>query len=203
MEADTTIIKTALAADKDSPVNVFADDTDVLLLLIHHMTNSSTEIYNIYIINVKKEQRRESYNVTDILNALENHVIKYLLFPHAFTGCDTTSAIHNFGKTSIFKKLKDSATLTNIEDVCYEEFKTPGKIDNACIHFYERIYSPSDQLPQTRKRRYDEMVRTDRPKIDPSLLPPSPGAAYYHGLYVYHQIKVWKALSDTYLEPIQ
>ena len=47
------------------------------------------------------------------------------------------------------------------------------------------------------------MVRTDRARIDPSLLPPSPRAAYYHELCVYHQIKVWKALSDTGLKPIQ
>ena len=47
------------------------------------------------------------------------------------------------------------------------------------------------------------MVRTDRARIDLSLLPPSPRAAHYHGLRVHHQIKVWKTLSDTYLGPIQ
>ena len=46
------------------------------------------------------------------------------------------------------------------------------------------------------------MVRTDRTKIDPSLLPPSPRTTYYYGIRVYYQIKVWKALSDTDLEPI-
>ena len=115
MDADTTIVKTALTVAKDSPVDAFAND--ILSLLIHHMTNSSTDIYKIYIANVKKEQRRECYNVADILNALENHVIKYLLFVHPLTGCNTMSAIDNFGKTSIFKKLKDSVALTNIGDV--------------------------------------------------------------------------------------
>ena len=47
------------------------------------------------------------------------------------------------------------------------------------------------------------MVRTDRARIDSSLLPQSPRAAYYHGLHEYHQIKVWKALSETDLEPTQ
>ena len=90
MDAETIIIKTALISAKDSPVNVFADDTDILSLRIHHMTNSFTDVYNIYIPNVKKEQRRECYHVTHILNALENHVIKYLLFAHTSTDCDTT-----------------------------------------------------------------------------------------------------------------
>ena len=170
------------------------------------MKNNSTVIHDIYLINAtrkKEQQRRECYNITDILNVVEDHVIKYLLFAHAFTGCDTTSAIHNFGKTSIFKKLKDSIVLRNIADVFYEDLKPPEEIGNACIHFFEKMHSHSDKLPQIRKRKYDEMIRTDRSKIDPSLLPPSPRAAYYHGLRVYHQIKVWKDLSEIDLEPKQ
>ena len=96
--------------------------------------------------------------------------IKYLLFAHAFTGCETPSVIHNFGKTYIFRKLKDSVALTNIGDVFYEEFKMPEEVSNACIHFFEKMCSPSDQLLQIRKRRYNEIVRTDRARIDPSLL---------------------------------
>ena len=46
------------------------------------------------------------------------------------------------------------------------------------------------------------MVAADRSKIDPALLPPSPRAAFYHGLRVYHQIQVWKALCDTDIEPL-
>ena len=62
--------------------------------------------------------------------------------------------------------------------------------------------SPPDQLPQPRKGRYDEMLRKDSAKIDPSLLPPSPRAAYYYGLHMYYKIKVWKAFSDADLEPV-
>ena len=41
------------------------------------------------------------------------------------------------------------------------------------------------------------MVTSDRSAIDPSLLPPSPRAAFYHGLRVYHQVKVWRDLRDS------
>ena len=80
---------------------------------------------------------------------------KYLFLAHLFTSCDT-SAIDNFGKTSIFKKLKDSAALTNIGDIFYKEFKTPEQIGNACIHFFEKMYSPYDQLPKPVK---DDMTK--------------------------------------------
>ena len=44
MDADTTIIEIALTIAKDSPLNVFANDTAIQSLLIHHMTNSYTDI---------------------------------------------------------------------------------------------------------------------------------------------------------------
>ena len=41
-----------------------------------------------------------------------------------------------------------------------------------------------------------------RSNIDTSVLPPSPRAAAYHGLTVYHQIKVWSLLMNTDCEPM-
>ena len=45
-------------------------------------------------------------------------------------------------------------------------------------------------------------MTSDCANIDPALLPPSPRAAYYHGLRVYHQMKVWRNLSDIDLDPL-
>ena len=47
------------------------------------------------------------------------------------------------------------------------------------------------------------MVASDRANIDPALLPPSPRAAYYHGLRVYHQIKVCRELCDVDIDPLR
>eukprot|EP00794_Sanderia_malayensis_P008339 gene8339-9236_t len=41
-----------------------------------------------------------------------------------------------------------------------------------------------------------------RSNIDPSLLPPSPRAAFYHGLIVYHQVKVWRELKNSDYMPL-
>ena len=57
-----------------------------------------------------------------------------------------------------------------------------------CIHHLIYYHKP--------EKKYDEMVGTDQAKIDPSLLPSSPRAVYYHGLRTYDQIKVWKALKE-------
>ena len=41
------------------------------------------------------------------------------------------------------------------------------------------------------------MVLSNRAVIDPSMLIPSLRAVYYHGLRVYHQVKIWRELRDT------
>ena len=58
MDTGTTIIKTALTAAKDFPVYALAVDTDILSLLIYHMTNSSTDMYNIYITCKKGTKKK-------------------------------------------------------------------------------------------------------------------------------------------------
>ena len=46
------------------------------------------------------------------------------------------------------------------------------------------------------------MVVSDRSKFDSALLPSSPRAGLYHGIRVYHQIAVWKDLSDVDNNPL-
>lgn len=59
MDAGTTTIKTASAAAKDSPINVFANDTDNLSMPIHHMENNYTDMYNFYMKKCKKGTTRK------------------------------------------------------------------------------------------------------------------------------------------------
>ena len=45
------------------------------------------------------------------------------------------------------------------------------------------------------------MVSLDRAGIDRALLPPSPRAASYHGRRAFHQMNVWRKLSDNEIDP--
>ena len=80
---------------------------------------------------------------------------------------------------------------------------SPGDIGNAAVRVFELLHSPKSTLQQIRRHKYDAMVATNRSKINPSLLPPSPRAAFYHGLRAYHQIQVWKGLRNTDLAPLR
>ena len=201
-DADTTIVKIALNFSKTEPVTIFADDSDILCLLLHHC-KSVESLHKIYLTSMTKrvDCQRECYDIDQIIGSTAEHVINNILFAHAFTGCDTTSAIHNFGKTSIFRKL-EAKDLCNAANIFYHDDKSPDEIGNASIRFFQLLHSSTSNLQQIRKQKYEEMINSDRAHIGPSVLPPSPRAAYYHGLRVYHQVRIWRCLSEIDLDPL-
>ena len=105
-DADTTIVKVAIDIAKSKNVTVYSDDTDVLCLLAHHCFHLPA-LKSIYLSNMTRRknqnQARNCYSISEIvsLDKLKT-ALPYLLFAHAFTGCDTTSAIHKFRKTTIY-----------------------------------------------------------------------------------------------------
>ena len=98
---------------------------------------------------------------------------------------------------SIFLTLESSKPLCTIAQQFLLDDMSPDDIGNASIRFFELLHLPGSSLQQIRKQKYHIMVASDRANNNPALLPPSPRAAYYHGLRVYHQIKVWRNLSDS------
>ena len=74
-------------------MSVFFHDTDVLCLLVHHFEKCPTN-HNVYLANMtrKKNKQREYIRVKDGIEKSDDHIVDYLLFAHAFTGCDTTLA---------------------------------------------------------------------------------------------------------------
>ena len=182
-DADATIVKAALGYE-NRPVTIFANDPDILCLLLHHFYILRGHV-DIYLKNMTRKndaEVRSCYRIQDIIDAPENVHGEYILFCHAFTGCDTISPIHIFGKTSILAKLKGSSKLRNIADQFYLEDMSVKDIGNATIRFFELLHSTSSTLQQIRKQKCEGMVAADCSKVDPALLLPSPRAAFYHGL---------------------
>ena len=55
---------------------------------------------------MKLANERVFYRLHDIIDSVDSLIIKFILFAHYFTGCDTTSAIHEFVKLAIVSKLR-------------------------------------------------------------------------------------------------
>ena len=79
---------------------VIADDTDVTVMLLHHWRPG------LFDIVFKSEISKKSWSIKESCNSLPPGMQKVLPFIHAFSGCDTTSAIFGFGKLTVWKKFK-------------------------------------------------------------------------------------------------
>ena len=116
-DADTEIVASAIEhAAAQRPVTVIADDTDVLLLLVHHFEE---EMQNICF---SSEKASKTWSIRDIVQQIGAVVKHHILFLHAWLGCDTTSAIFDQGKTGLCKKIKTSSDLQQLAE----------KISNPC-----------------------------------------------------------------------
>ena len=95
-DADTSIVRETLAAATDDSVEVRTEDTDVLVMLVHHSSNTN---YPLFFTTSKG-----SYDIRQIREALCERQRRYLLFCHAFSGCDTVLEIAGRGKTTLFDR---------------------------------------------------------------------------------------------------
>ena len=146
-DADNAIIKTALNV-VDEPVTILADDTDILCLLLHHVYfhDDCKNIFLKTMRTLRDTDERVSYSINDVIEACDTIHVQFILFAHAFSGCDTTSIIHKFGKTSILSKLKNSCDLRQVAEQFYLDDMDPQDIGNATVRLFELLHSPTSTL---------------------------------------------------------
>ena len=62
------------------------------------------------------EKSKATFGISSSLSEMPASIKPYPLVLHAWTDCDTTSAIHSKGKTSLTKKLETSQHLRSLMD---------------------------------------------------------------------------------------
>ena len=71
------------------------------------------------------------WKISDLITKA-GHVLKsHLLFLHAWSGCDTTSATFGHGKTSLLKRIKESKEMQQISSLMSEHSATAEQIGKA------------------------------------------------------------------------
>ena len=73
-----------------------AEDADVLVMLVHHSSDSHRSLF--------LTTSNGSYDVQKIKESLSERQKGYLLFCPAFMGCDTVSSIAGHEKTTLFDR---------------------------------------------------------------------------------------------------
>ncbi len=107
-DADSLIVKTAIQQSKICDTVLVGEDTDLLILLLHHATTSGHEL--CLFNQGKRGSPGKWWNIKLIMENLAPQTCRSLLFVHAILGCDTTR-IHGIGKSVALKK-----AISNHED---------------------------------------------------------------------------------------
>jgi len=93
-------------------VTVESDDIDVLVLLIDHWK------MNMGSICFKSEAKKMVWKIQNIVKITGELLTSHILFIHAWSDCDTTSATYGQGKTFLLKKFnKESEELQHISSI--------------------------------------------------------------------------------------
>lgn len=189
-DADTLLVLNAVSKGKLGKTSILVgEDTDLLVLLVAHSEG------NTYMLVPSKGKRiRKVFNITLLQEALGS-MKEYILFIHAFTGCDTTSSLRGKGKSLPFAKLKRDEALKNKVAIFNDKSSSPQKVAEAGEAFMCVIYGgkPSERINKLRYKLYLKTVAKQRVNstFRMSVLPPTSEATKQHSYRVFHQIQEW------------
>ncbi|XP_031788953.1 uncharacterized protein LOC116417917 isoform X1 [Nasonia vitripennis] len=186
-DADTVIIRTAieLKDSNESFVSVVGNDIDLLILLITHCIGGN----KIYFYKMSPNKKNELYSSRD-----HKHLEKYILFAHAFAGCDSTSAIYNKGKKSIITLLEKNEDLQQLIFIFYKPFQNVDDIYRVAEKLMIIMYGADDQkltLHELRYKIFCTSTAIAKKELSLSSLPPTDSVLREHAKRVYYQMQIW------------
>jgi cytochrome c553 len=205
-DADTNIVAAALhlaSKPEIGAVAVAADDTDILVMLVHHVTENMTQIY--FVPHPRKITAAASQlpiNIRAIQKSIGSTACRQLLTVHALGGCDTTSAIFRMGKGAIFKKITNASFTSHLTDVMQDSSSLREDVVKAGQQLMILLYGgkTSDDLTNLRYTTYCRMAAVSLLRPQPERLPPTERATYFHSLRVHLQAVRWKTLAADELD---
>jgi hypothetical protein len=214
-DADADIAKVAVARCKDgADVVVIGEDTDVLVLLLHHYWSTcrdtdAGDLYYMSEIRSKKTGEHTSWNVPYLCAVLGDRVLEVVLACHAVGGCDTCSGFFGHGKGAVLELLETDDTFFE----CLKLFnEKKGVVDPQALAMAGRyVIASMYQKPSGKdtiqsvmagqcthteldRVRLEVLKKKDVHKgevVDYRTIPCTTDAADHHTLRVYLQVSDW------------
>ena len=197
-DADRDIVKAAIASSEHQITTLIGEDTDLLILLLHHMDYRNKTLY--FRSDMKSRDKIRVYNINRLKECLGHHLCSKLLFIHAFTGCDTTSRIFGMGKKTFFQKLIEG---DNVLESCALAFSKPGQTVDTIEELGNQSMlllfggKQTDSLRSLRHSVLKKKVVSASSFVTSARLPPTSSATKYHSLRSYYQIMIWLGLESN------
>ena len=100
-DTDYLIVMTSKESAKHRNTVLTGEDTNLLVLLIHHSTGIKNDLYMQSEPKVSKATTTKVLNINILRNKLGTDICESILFLHAFSGCDITSRIYGVSKLAV------------------------------------------------------------------------------------------------------
>jgi len=182
-------------------VTVFANDTDILVLLLYHFDISMA---NISLRSDSKTGFISIVSIRDVYEHIENTAARLPVI-HAIGGCDTTSAMYGRTKVAIWRSITKNNTTISLTDILGCEGASHQDIEKAGLQLVSLIYGGqnSDTLNKMRFKSYMSMLSRGTRQPQPERLPPTEAACKFHVYHVHLQVVQWKSLMRSPINPEQ
>jgi len=194
-------VKSALeVAEQQQSVTVVAQDTDIFVLLVHHVQPGMAEVYMLSVCKARKSMVSKLLSIQKVQESIGTSAVRQLLVIHALTGCDTASALYGHRKASAFWKLVRSADTMPLTDIIASTTGTTDEVASAGMKLLVLLYGGqmSDNLNRLRFAKYMQKIPTSQVLLE--KLPPTERAAFYHSLHVHVQVMQWTTLNTSVTE---
>lgn len=186
-DADRLIAMTAIdQLNVHKKVVVVGEDVDLMVLLIA-LTPVHQEIFLVKPGSGKVGNKLYS-------TKQHHHFKDSILVSHAFTGCDTTSAILHKGKKTFLNLLKKNEKLLDDVEIFNNANSTRDSIRQAGERLMLALYGAGDGKTSINNYRYERFVSSAaRLKTEVRLgqLPPTSASTEEHAWRVYIQVQKW------------
>ena len=137
---------------------------------------------DIYFLSETKKSQKKSLQVWKISNLISKAgkiVTDHLLFIHAWTGCDTTSATYGLGKANLLKKIQVSEEIQRIAHLMYNYSVMPEEVGRAGIRLFLILFGGKDgDSLNSLQYEFLEMITASK-VVNPHKLPPTERAAHF------------------------
>lgn len=191
-DADNLIVDTSIELrNTQNSVTLVGEDTDLMVLLIFKVKKEK-----IYMLRPGSSAKPDK--LTEIVKLQEKlgSMTKHILFSHAISGCDTTSALFKKGKLTCFKLLEKREDLQQRVDIFLKPKANTDLIMQAGEEFLLAFYGAKKSCKSLDNLRYIKYTTTTgrqglNKNFELASLPPTSDSAAYHFKRVYFQIQSW------------
>ncbi len=161
----------------------------MLLIALHN-----TDFGQLWFLKPGKCSSSSTHFDIEMVKEDMGEACEVLLFIHAMTGCDTTSAIYKKGKIKGLKVLQNNKELRDGMKIFNKIDATKDSIKAAGEKFILKLYgSNSKSLDELRYFMYNRTVakKTLSTSFKLASLPPTSAAGEQHSYRVYLQVQEW------------